>query len=412
MAQLRERISSLSAEIARQSRSVSSASSGTLRAEYLAAAARENALQGRVDQLKGALMSLRERSIQYTILQREVDTNRSLYDALLQRFKEVGVAGGVGANLVSIIDRARAPGAPFKPNLPLNIAIGVVIGLLLGFGTAFAIEWIDDTVKSPDDLTGKLGIASLGVIPMIPKGTAVRGELEDPRSQISEAYQSVRTALQFSTDHGIPRSLLVTSSRASEGKSSTALALAQTLASLGASVLLVDSDLRKPTFRGPSATSNGLSSLLAGSENVQECIHPTEMERLFLLPSGQVPPNPAELLASGRLKHVLKEVTAIFDYVIIDGPPVLGLADAPLLGSLCEGTLMVIETGAIRRAAALNAINRLRMADARIMGGILTKFNATKSGYGYGYGYGYGEDVYAYGQGDEPKKQIELLKNT
>jgi capsular exopolysaccharide synthesis family protein len=290
--------------------------------------------------------------------------------------------------------------------------LGLFIGVLLGFGTAFAIEWIDDTIKTPDDLATKLGLASLGVIPAVGKGLAVREQLEDPRSQVSEAYQSVRTALQFSTDHGVPRSLLITSTRASEGKSSTALALAQTLASLGASVLLLDADLRKPTFRGPSSTSQGLSSLLAGSDNIAECIHPTQVERMFLLPSGPIPPNPAELLASGRFKEILDEVLTKFDHVVIDGPPVLGLADAPMLASATEGTLMVIEAGAVRRAAVLNSVNRLRFAEARVMGGILTKFNALKVGYGYGYGYGYGEDVYAYREGDEPKKQIELLKSS
>lgn len=412
MVQLRNRIDTLAKEAAAQTRNVSGSASGTLQADYQAAVARENALQAKVNEGKAALLDLRARSIQYTILQREVDTNRSLYDALLQRYKEVGVAGGVGANVVSVVDRARVPGAPFKPNLPLNIALGLFIGVLLGFGTAFAIEWIDDTIKTPDDLATKLGLASLGVVPAVGKGLAVRDQLEDPRSQVSEAYQSVRTALQFSTDHGVPRSLLVTSTRASEGKSSTALALAQTLANLGASVLLLDADLRKPTFRGPSSTSHGLSSLLAGSGTVAECVHPTQMERLFLLPSGPIPPNPAELLASGRFKEILDEVLVKFDHVVIDGPPVLGLADAPMLASSTEGTLMVIEAGAVRRAAVLNAVNRLRFAEARVMGGILTKFNATKVGYGYGYGYGYGDDAYAYREGDEPKKQIELLKSS
>jgi capsular exopolysaccharide synthesis family protein len=410
MVQLRSQIDSLDKQIARQRSSVSGSASSSLQADYQAALARENALQAKVNEGKAGLMALRERSIQYTILQREVDTNRSLYDALLQRFKEVGVAGGVGANVVSVVDRAEAPAAPFKPNLPLNIAIGLCVGLLLGLGTAFSIEWIDDTVKTPDDVSTKLGLASLGVIPGVGKGVAVREQLEDPRSQVSEAYQSVRTALQFSTDHGVPRSLLVTSTRASEGKSSTALALAQTLASLGATVLLMDADLRKPTFRGPSSTSKGLSSLLAGSDKVADCIHPTQMERLFLLPSGPIPPNPAELLATGRFKEILEEALARFDHVIIDSPPVLGLADAPMLASSTEGTLMVIEAGAIRRAAALNAVNRLRASEARLMGAILTKFNALKVGYGYGYGYGYGEDAYAYREGDSPKKQIELLK--
>jgi polysaccharide biosynthesis transport protein len=412
MVQLRNQIDTLAKEIANQTRNVSGSAAGALQADYQAAVARENALQAKVNQGKAALLDLRARSIQYTILQREVDTNRSLYDALLQRYKEVGVAGGVGANVVSVVDRARVPTVPFKPNLPLNIALGLFIGILLGFGTAFAIEWIDDTIKTPDDLATKLGLASLGVVPQVAKGLAVRDQLEDPRSQVSEAYQSIRTALQFSTDHGVPRSLLVTSTRASEGKSSTALALAQTLANLGASVLLLDADLRKPTFRGPSSTSHGLSSLLAGSGSVAECVHPTQMERLFLLPSGPIPPNPAELLASGRFKEVLDEVLVKFDHVVIDGPPVLGLADAPMLASSTEGTLMVIEAGVVRRAAVLNAVNRLRFAEARVMGGILTKFNATKVGYGYGYGYGYGDDAYAYREGDEPKKQIELLKSS
>jgi capsular exopolysaccharide synthesis family protein len=408
MIQLRAQIDALDRSIRQETGNVS----GALRSEYAAAAARENALQGRVNSLKSGLLNLRERSIQYTILQREVDTNRALYDSLLQRFKEVGVAGGVGTNTVSVVDRAEPPVAPFSPKLPFNLAIGLFAGLLLGFGTAFAIEWIDDTIKTPDDLTNKLGVTPLGVIPTVPKGLAVREQLEDRKSQVSEAYQSVRAALQFSTEHGVPRSLLITSTRAAEGKSSTALAVAQTLASLGSSVLLIDADLRKPTFRGPTTSSDGLSKLLAGAENISECIHPTELERLFLLPSGPIPPNPAELLASGRFEHVLKEVVEVFDHVVIDGPPVLGLADAPLLSSIAEGTLMVVEAGSIRRAAALNAVQRLRAAGARLMGGLLTKFNAKRTGYGYGYGYGYGEGQYSYREGEEPKKQIALVKSS
>jgi capsular exopolysaccharide synthesis family protein len=293
----------------------------------------------------------------------------------------------------------------------LNVAIGLVLGLIMGLGTAFALEWIDDTIKTPDDLTGKLAINPLGVIPKAGPDGDLRELLEDPRSPVSEAYQSVRAALQFATDHGIPKTLLISSTRAAEGKSSTALALAQTIARLGASVLLIDADLRKPTFRGPSSSTEGLSTLLAGSDKIKEVIHPTDMEGLSLLPSGAIPPNPAELLASDRFSKILAEVSQFFDYVVIDGPPVLGLADAPLLSSMCEGTLMVVESGGIRRAAALNAVNRLRAAGARMMGGILTKFDVKRTGYGYGYGYGYGGDAYAYAEGETPKKQIELLKS-
>jgi capsular exopolysaccharide synthesis family protein len=315
----------------------------------------------------------------------------------------------VGTNEVSIVDRAQVPSAPFSPNLPLNVALGLFAGLLLGFGAAFAIEWIDDTVKTPDDVTNKLHTASLGVIPVAPKGATVREQLEDRRSEISEAYQSVRAALQFSTGHGVPRTLLITSTRAAEGKSSTALAISQTLATLGASVLLIDGDMRKPTFRGPSGNAEGLSTLLAGAENLRECVHPTEIERLFLLPGGPIPPNPAELLASGRLPQILTELSDLFDHVVIDAPPVLGLADAPLLSATCEGTLLVVEAGSVRRAAALNALARLNAAGAHMMGAVLTKFSAKRSGYGYGYGYGYG-DQYSYREGEEPKKQIALVK--
>lgn len=407
MQQLQARIRALDRSIGQTSGGIS----GAVRSEYLAAVGRERALQGRVDGLKQALLNLRERSIQYNILQREVDTNRSLYDALLQRYKEVGAAGGsIGANAVSIADRAQVPTAPFRPDFPLNIIVSLILGLIVGIAAAFGLEWVDDTIKTPEDLKTKLGLAPLGVIPMITDEVDVREKLEDLRSPVSEAYQSVRAALQFSTDHGIPRSLLVTSTRAAEGKSSTSLALANTIAALGRTVLLIDSDLRKPTFRGPSSSNAGLSNLLAGSADLRKSIHPTTIEGIYLLPAGAIPPNPAELLATGRMAEILQEASGLFDNIIVDGPPILGLADAPMLSSVCEGVVMVIESGGVRRAAAFNSISRLRAADAHILGGVLTKFHAKKSGYGYGYGYGYGEDAYAYEEGETAKKQIELVK--
>jgi capsular exopolysaccharide synthesis family protein len=172
-------------------------------------------------------------------------------------------------------------------------------------------------------------------------------------------------------------------------------------------VLLIDSDLRKPSFRAPSSAAEGLSNLLAGAQNTRECIHKTNFERLFLLPSGPIPPNPAELLSTGRFRTILEEVGAWFDYVVVDAPPVLGLADAPLLSSVCEGTLMVFEASKIRRGVALNAVNRLRGADANLLGGVLTKYNAKSSGYGYGYAYV--NESYTYGIGEEKQRQIELI---
>ncbi len=407
MVQLRTRIDALGRALAAQSSTVTNSVSGTLRSDFAAAVARENALQRDVARLRGSVMNLRERNIKLTILQRDVDTNRAQYDALLNRYKEVAVAGGVGSNLIGIVDRAQTPGGPIAPNLPLNVMLGLGLGLLLGFGAAFAIEFIDDTIKTPDDLTNKLKLTPLGVIPKTGKDVSLLEVLSDPRAPITEAYHSVRTALQFASDHGVPKTLLVTSTRAAEGKSSSAMALAQNFARLGASVLLIDSDLRKPSFRAPSSAAEGLSNLLAGAQNIRECIHKTTFDRLFLLPSGPIPPNPAELLSTDRFRTILAEVSGWFDFVVVDAPPVLGLADAPLLSSVCEGTLMVFEASKVRRGIALNAVNRLRAADAHLLGGVLTKYNAKSSGYGYGYAYM--DESYSYGIGEERQRQIELI---
>jgi capsular exopolysaccharide synthesis family protein len=405
MVALRSRIDELNRQINAEAGQVSGSRASTLRAEYTAALAAERAIQGRVNQLKGDVLNLRGRSIQYNILQREVDTNRSLYDALLQRYKEIGVAGGVGKNLVSVVDRAEVPGGPFKPNLFLNLAIGFAIGLLAGLGAALALEFINDTIKTPDDVREKLHLAMLGAIPKKVSQDSVTEELKDQSSALSEAYFSLRTSLQFTTDSGAPKTLLITSTRAAEGKSSTTLALAQNFARLGSNVLLIDADLRKPAFVTGADPSEGLSKLLTNHDALREHVLKTEQENLWLLPCGPLPPNPAELLASPRLKALIQEAASGFDMVIVDGPPVLGLADAPLLGAVCRGTLMVVESGKTRTKAAVDAVNRLRAAGSHMVGGVLTKFQARSHGYGYGYGY----EPYRYGGIGSREREIRLI---
>ncbi len=399
MQRLKIRIDAAKADLARESGTVS----GALRSDYEAALARERDLQARVNGLKTSVLDLRGRSIQYNILQREVDTNRTLYDGLLQRFKEVGIAGGIGENLVAIVDRAETPGAPFKPRLLVNLAMGLIAGLLLGLGAAFAIEFIDDTIATPDDVRDKLKLTPLGTIPKAGKSENFVALLGDPRSTVAEAYSSVRTSLQFATEHGLPRTLLVTSSRAAEGKSSTSLALAQGFARLGKAVLLVDADLRKPTFRVNASDSIGLSTLLTGGPVSQTgTIHPTGAENLFVMPGGPIPPNPAELLSGPRMAEILAELVQLFDLVIVDGPPVLGLADAPLLSAVVDGTIVICEAGAVRRAVVVGTVNRLRAANTRLIGAVLTKYSERLGSYGYGYG----SEAYSYGSGD--RKMIEL----
>lgn len=405
MVRLRSRIDAIDQQIRREVSTVAGGRSTSLLADYRAAAAEERSLQARVNQLKSAVLNLRGRSIEYNILQREVDTNRTLYDALLQRYKEIGVAGGIGTNLVSVVDRAEPPGGPYKPDLMLNLLIGLIAGLVAGVAAAFALEFINDTIKTPDDVRGKLGLASLGVVPKKASQKSMAEELSDQTSPISEAYFSLRTSLQFSTDHGVPKSLLVTSTRAAEGKSSTTLALAQNFARLGKRVILMDGDLRKPAFKTDVDPEHGFSKLLTNQELLEEHVLKTDTEMLWLLPCGALPPNPAELLASPRLAHLVAEATKQFDLVIIDGPPVLGLADAPLLGAVCEATMLVIESGKTRTRAAADASNRLKASGSHIIGAVLTKFRRPGVGYGYGYNY----EPYRYGGVSSRERDIQLI---
>ena len=399
MLSLRSRIEELDKQISREGAAAAGGRASALQAEYRGALAAERALEGRVAALKGSVLNLRGRSIQYTILQREVDTNRSLYDALLQRYKEVGVAGGIGTSPVSIVDRAELPGGPYKPNLLFNLLLGLGLGLGAGLAAAVALEYLYDTIKTRDDVRNKLGLACLGAIPKTAGQESFIEELKDPSSLVSEAYSGVVASLRFSTEDGLPKTLVVTSTRSGEGKSSTALAVAQNFARRGASVLLIDSDLRKPAFK--AATDKvGLTRLLTNDEEAARShIVPTQFSDLWLMPSGPLPPNPADLLSTGRFQEILAEVTSHFDIVIVDAPPVIGLADSLLLSSIAGQVMFVVESGKTRTKAAVDALRMIGSTGAHVLGATLTKSSEALSGYGYK----------AYGYGSLDRKRTEIL---
>lgn len=401
MVQLKARIDSLDEAIGSLSGTARQARSGSLEEDYRAALASENELRNRVNALKSEVLNLRGSSVQYNILQREVDTNRSLYDALLQRYKEVGVTGGVGNSQVSIVDRADIPSNPAWPDLFLNLAIGILAGMMLGMGAALSLEFISDTVKSPEDVRNRLGLAFLGGIPATSGGKPI-DELADQSSPISEAYFSSATSLQFASESGLPRTLLLSSTRPAEGKSTTSWALATQFAGLGKSILLIDADMRKPTFVTGKEKDDGLSVLLTSRESLQAHVMKTDVPNLAILPCGPTPPNPAELLSTGRLLEILEEAKGTYDCVVVDGPPVLGLADSPILSRACDSTLVVIESGKTRVTAIREAINRLRQADAIIIGAILTRYRHDTSGYGYNY------DAYSYKASESRTRQIRV----
>ena len=371
-----------------------------IKARYEAALAQENALTAKLRESRQDILGEQDRSIEYNILKRDVETNRQVFESLLQRLKEVGVAGGVGTNNISIIDRAEVPGGPFTPNPRRNLMIAIFLGLFGGIGLAFLFEHLDDTIKQSDEMEQQLGLPVLGIIPRskpMPGGKLFQ-ENFDTRSHFAEAYRSLRTALQFSTEEGMPRVLMVTSTSMGEGKSTTSLSLAMQIAQLGKSVLLIDGDLRKASLHSTLELPNslGLTNYLAGDAKPVEITQTTEVPNLFAITSGPLPPNPAELVSSTKMVSLLSLATEKFDHVIVDGPPVLGLADAPLLGSIAEATIMVVESGGTRRDFARGAIKRLRGTRTRLLGGVLTKMQARGQAYDY-----YSSHYYQYGGSPE-----------
>jgi len=389
---IKSQIDQLDRSIAREESRVT----GSQLADYREAQERESALRAKVNQLKSSFLDLRRRSIQYNIYQQEVDTNRALYDGLLQRFKEIGVAGGVGVNNVSIVDRADVPQKPSSPRLFVNLAFALLAGLGLGALLAFALEQMDEAISDPGEVEHRLGLPLLGAVPKLESGTP-KEALLDRKSDLVDAYLAVQTNLGFTTEHGVPRSMAVTSTRPAEGKSTTALALATTLARAQRRVILVDGDMRSPSVHhlGGVDHDRGLSNFLAGDDDIATMVFEMRDLNFVAMSAGPIPPNAAELLTGNRLSILIDRLLEQYDHVIVDSPPVMGLADAPLIASRVEGVVYAVESHGIRSTMVTTALGRLASANARIIGGVLTKFEARRAHYGYGYEYGYG-----YGRSD------------
>lgn len=385
------------AQLANLDRSIAtetSRSSQGNREAYNAAVKREKELQAVLDRLTGQYNSQQRDSIQMAILQREVDANRQLYDGLLQRYKEIGVAG-VGTNNISVVDRAKTPQSPSSPNLILNMVIALAAGLGLAAALVFLLENMDSTVRDPQDVSTRFGLPMLGAIPELVDASIV-DVIVDKKSSLYEAYFSLMTNLTFLTEHGAPRSIMLTSSRPAEGKSNSSLCLATVIAATGKSVVLIDADIRNPSLNRylDVPERRGLSHYLSGDDNLQDMILPLPKFGFSVITAGKTPPNAAELLGNDRLREVIDTLLQQYDHVVVDSPPLLGLADAPLIARQVEGVLFTIEANATKNRVIATALNRLRMSGAKLFGAIVTKVGARNQLYGYGDTYGYG---YRYG---------------
>jgi polysaccharide biosynthesis transport protein len=361
-----------------------------VRAEYQSALNAEQQLKSQVNQLKGATLSEQDSTVQYGLLAREVDTNRAVYDGLLERFKTLNAIAGVSLSNVNVIDQAEAPVNPSSPNLFKNLALGLLLGLGLATVTVFFKDQFDDSIRVPEDVEPKLNLALLGVVPKAYSGEP-GDALADPKSPISEAYNSLRGSLLYSTPSGLPHVMLVTSAQPSEGKTTSSFAIASGFARMGKRTLLIDADMRRPSLHRRAGLDNekGLSTLLTSRQPLAEVAITLEQEHLSVLPAGPIPPSPTELLSHVRIEEVLREAAQSYEVVLVDSPPVLGLADSPLMAALVDGVIFVVEADRSRRGSLKTSLRRLRAMRAVMLGAVLTKFDPLKSGNRYSEYYGY-----------------------
>jgi capsular exopolysaccharide synthesis family protein len=349
----------------------------SLQTQYRAAAGEEAALANQVARVKAQSLAEQDRSVRYNTLKHEVDTNRLMYDSLLQRQREVSSAAGLNTNNISVLDEAEAPMQPSSPNPLLNAVAGVVIGLMVGIALAMLREVTDERVNTADALERKLGLRSLGEIPLLRgvNGKALLSALGDPTSDINAAYTAFRTSLLFSTANGLPRNVLITSSSLGEGKTTAAIATASSLANAGKRVLLIDADMRQ---RGISelldlGDADGLSSLLTRQAELRDVIVDRSRLGFDFIPAGPTPPGPSDILDFGTLRAMLDEVATSYDCAIIDSPGAAQFADASLLGAVADCVVFVASAQANHRGRAKSALRRLSNTGATILGGLVNK---------------------------------------
>jgi non-specific protein-tyrosine kinase len=344
---------------------------------------------------------LNEARIQYT------EAFNNLNDLQISQAKE-------SSNLIQI-EEAQPNSIPIRPRTSTNTLLAIVVGAMLAIGIVFLIEYLDDTIKSPQDIAADTDLSTLGTIAVIRSDTPDDRLIthRTPRDPISEAYRVLRTNLSFSAVDDNLHTVLVTSSSPSEGKSTSAANLGVVIAQTGKRVIIVDSDLRRPVQHKIFGVTNnqGLTTAILDNRTpVSYHIQPTKIPDLQVMPSGPIPPNPAELLNSQRMEQVLAELKTIADVVIFDTPPVLSVADASILASKTDGVLLVAEAKGTKRHALMESVNRLRASNAHIFGVVVNKFDPGRSGYYYKYQYYYYTSTKEYAQNPRRKNGRKLPK--
>ena len=399
---------------------------GRLESEYREVRQREELLTQALDQQKAEVNQMSERMVQYSILKREAEANKALYDGLLTKLKEAGISAGLRSSNIRVVDPAMVPTYPSRPAKTRNIVLSFVIGLVGGIGLALLREYMDNTVKSPDDVETLARLPSLAVVPAFAESNGDRsrvnllkrpsrnghdGRVELvaqhlPKSQMSEAFRALRTALLLSQADRPPQVILVTSALPREGKTTSAANLAVTLAQLGDRTLVMDADLRKPgvgrLLNLGAGKYAGLSSYLAGvsSLDLVTIQHPA-IPNLSAIPTGPLPPNPADLLSSHRLADAIAELRTKFKFIVIDSPPIMAATDAVILSVKADGVLLVVRSGETPKEAFTRTRDLLLSVKCHLLGVVLNAVDPSAPDYYYSYRY------YPYSQGYGPQERPE-----
>ena len=385
----------------------------SIKNRYLAANKRAAAMQERVELQKKLVLDLNERATQYSIMTREVETNKAIYQSLLERAKEIESMAGVSASNIQIVDRASLPIFPIKPNVKLNLLLAIVVGILGGIGCAFLSEYFADTITNPEEISERFKIPILGIIPHVKSGdVGVENKfLRHPRSPFSEAIRSSRVSIQLSGADTRSKTFLVTSGLPNEGKTTIAVNLALSFAAAGESVILIDVDFRKPSLQEVfsltgSVNGHGLSGFLAALTNTV-CVYTRLHKNLNIIPCGPVPPNPVELLASKRFQQLMKKLSTRYDRVILDAPPYIGFADVLVLSKRVGGVVLVSSIGEASRETIGQFKKTILNIRGVILGCVVNKVDLDKK-YGYGAYHKYYQAYRHYYGRDEEKSPKQL----
>lgn len=360
----------------------------SVRNEYQAALSEEQSLQGALNAQKSEALSLNRTGIEFGVLQREVESNKQIYESLMQRTKETGISGERKSTNIRVIDEAEVPKGPISPNVRRSIMMSIIAGLTLALGLIFFVDYLDSRLKTPQDLKNYLSVPFLGLIPTVQRGKGATNPLltDIDAPSFSEAFKTVRTNVLFSSAEEGLRTLVVTSAGPGEGKSICSANIAIALAQTGLRVLLVDADMRRPRVHEIFEASEepGLSNLLTGNSKASEVIQKSRVAGLWLMSAGHIPPNPAELLSSPRFVDFLGALEDHFDWVVLDTPPVLVVSDSMVVANKATGVVFVVGADQTTRNAARDAVEQLKSANAHVIGSVLNKADVHRHSHYYG----------------------------